>query len=273
MARFGQVLTAMVTPFDDAGRLDTGVAAELASWLVAHGSDGLVLAGSTGEASVLPDEEDVELVEAVRAAVDVPILVGGSTNDTAHSVELTARLSTLGVDGILSVCPYYNRPSQAGIEAHFRAVAGATDLPVIIYDIPIRSGRKIATRTLLALAEIPNVVGVKDAAGNPAETAKLIAAAPEGFEVYSGDDAMTLPLLAVGAVGVIGVATHWVGETMAAMIRAFDSGDLAAARSLNAAMLSSFEFETSDATPNPLPTKSMLPRVGYRGRSVSPADG
>lgn len=273
MARFGRVLTAMVTPFDDAGRLDTGVAADLARWLIANGSDGLVLAGSTGEASVLPDHEDVELVEAVRAAVDCPILVGGGTNDTAHSVELTAKLSALGVDGILAVCPYYNRPSQAGIEAHFRAVAAATDLPIMVYDIPIRSSRKISTGTLLSLAEVPNIVALKDAAGNPGETAKIIAAAPDGFEVYSGDDAMTLPLLAVGAVGVVGVATHWTGATMRAMVQAFETGDVVGARKLNASMLSSFAFETSDDAPNPLPTKAMMRSLGFAVGQCRPPMG
>lgn len=263
MARFGRVLTAMITPFDDDGRLDLDTAAQLAAWLVANGSDGLVLAGSTGEASVLPDEEDVELVMAVRDAVDVPILVGGATNDTAHSIELTERLSALGVDGILAVCPYYNRPSQAGIEAHYRAVAAATDLPVMIYDIPVRSGRKIATPTILSLAEVPNIVALKDAAGSPAATAKVIADAPEGFEVYSGDDAMTLPLLAVGAVGVVGVATHWLGPVMAQMVDAFTSGDVDRARELNAAMQSSFAFETSDEAPNPVPAKAMMRALGF----------
>lgn len=263
MARFGRVLTAMVTPFDGDGRLDTGVAADLARWLVANGSDGLVLAGSTGESSVLTDDEDEDLVRAVRAAVDCPLVVGTTTNDTTHSIELTERLGALGIDGVLAVCPYYNRPSQAGLEAHFRTIAESTDLPIMIYDIPVRSGRKIATDTLLALAEVPNIVALKDAAGNPGATAKVIAEAPDGFEVYSGDDAMTLPLLAVGAVGVVGVATHWTGATMRAMVQAFEKGDVTGARRLNATMLSSFAFETADDAPNPVPTKAMLRTLGF----------
>lgn len=263
MARFGRVLTAMVTPFDGEGRLDAEAAAELAGWLVANGSDGLVLAGSTGEASVLTDDEDVELVVAVREAVDCPILVGGGTNDTAHSIELTGRLAPLGVDGILAVCPYYNRPSQAGLEAHFRALAESTDLPVMIYDIPVRSGRKIATATILALADVPNIVALKDAAGDPAATAGVIASTPDDFEVYSGDDALTLPLLSVGAVGVVGVATHWVGTTMSDMVTAFADGDVDRARRLNAAMAASFGFETSDHAPNPLPAKAMMRALGF----------
>ncbi len=263
MAHFGRVLTAMVTPFDNAGQLDTDAAAELARWLVANGSDGLVLAGSTGEGSVLTDDEDVALVRAVRAAVDCQIVVGASTNDTAHSVELTSRLTAEGVDGILAVCPYYNRPSPSGIQQHFEAVASATSLPVMLYDIPVRSGRKISTEVILELAQISNVVALKDAAGDPGETARLIAQAPKGFEVYSGDDALTLALLAVGAVGVVGVATHWMGKTTSSMIAAFCNGEVETARRYNEAMLSSYAFESSDATPNPLPAKAMMRVLGH----------
>ena len=144
----------------------------------------------------------------------IPVVAGTGTNDTAHSVHLTQEAKSLGASGILAVCPYYNRPSQAGIEAHMRAIAGASDLPVIIYDIPVRTGRKVSSASLLKLArDTPNIVGLKDAAGNPGETAVVVANAPEGYEVYSGDDSMTLPLLAAGAVGVIGVATHWTAPT------------------------------------------------------------
>lgn len=263
MARFGAVLTAMVTPFDATGRIDLAAAQELATWLVANGSDGLVLAGSTGEGSVLTDEEDVELVEAVREAVTCPILVGASTNDTAHSVELTAKLSALGIDGVLAVGPYYNRPSQAGIEAHFRAVAEATDLPVMLYDIPIRTGRKIASDTIARLAQVPNIVALKDAAGNPAATAQLIARLPDDFDVYSGDDAFLLPLLSVGAVGVVSVASHWEGIRTRALIDAFIAGDVAQARLLNQQMLPSYQFESSDEFPNPLPAKAMMRALGF----------
>jgi 4-hydroxy-tetrahydrodipicolinate synthase len=161
------------------------------------------------------------------------------------------------------VTPYYNRPSQAGIEAHFRALAAATSLPLLIYDIPVRTGRKVASDVLVRLAnEVPNVAGLKDAAGDPGATARVAADAPDDFDVYSGDDAQTLPLLAVGAVGVIGVATHWLGDTMAEAIAAFDKGDLATARQLNARMLPSFAFESGDACPNPGPTKALLAELG-----------
>ena len=177
-ARFGRVLTAMVTPFHDDGSLDIDGAVALARWLVDHGNDGLVLAGTTGEAPTLTDDEKVELWTAVRAAVDVPLVAGTGTNDTRHTCELSARAATTGVDGLLVVTPYYNRPSQAGLEAHFKAVAATTDLPIVIYDIPGRTGRKIDTSLLIRLAnEVPTVVGIKDAAGNPGETARVIAGA------------------------------------------------------------------------------------------------
>jgi 4-hydroxy-tetrahydrodipicolinate synthase len=263
-ARFGQVITAMVTPFDAQGRLDLDAAAALARWLVDQGNDGLVLAGTTGESPTLTDDEKVALWEAVRAAVDVPLVAGTGTYDTHHSVALTEKAAAIGVDGALVVCPYYSRPSQAGIDAHVRAIADATDLPIVIYDIPIRSGRKIHTDVLLRLAhEVPTVLGVKDAAANPGETAQLIASAPEGFEVYSGDDAMTLPLLAVGAVGAIGVATHWTAPQHVEMFRRFTAGDIEGARSVNAGMLESFAFETSAEAPNPIPAKAMMRVLGH----------
>lgn len=263
MARFGTVVTAMVTPFDDQGRLDVDAAATLARWLVDHGTDGLVLAGTTGESPVLSDDEDVELWTAVREAVSVPLIAGTGTNDTRHAMELTARATETGVDAVLVVTPYYNRPGQAGLDAHFRAVASATDLPMLIYDIPVRTGRKVDTEVLVRLAhEVDNIVGVKDAAGDPSETARLIAEAPSDFEVYSGDDAMTLPLLAVGAVGVIGVATHWAGPQCAQMIAAFQKGDVETAREVNAALLESFTYETGPDAPNPIPTKAMMRVLG-----------
>jgi 4-hydroxy-tetrahydrodipicolinate synthase len=264
--RFGRVITAMVTPFADDGALDLDAAVELARWLAAHGSDGLVLTGSTGESSVLTDDEKVALWRAVADAVTIPVVAGTGSNDTAHSVHLTARAADSGVDGVLVVTPYYNRPSQAGIHDHFRAVAEAAgNLPVVLYDIPVRSGRRIKTATLLRLArEMPNVVALKDAAGDPATTAHLVAQAPAGFEVYSGDDVMTLPLLAIGAVGVISVASHWVGPQFRRVIDAFLAGDLAAAVSGHAELLDSFDFESSEDFPNPLPAKAVLRALGLR---------
>ena len=261
--RFGAVLTAMVTPFDAGGRLDLDAVAVLARWLVDNGSEGLVVAGTTGEAPVLTDDERRDLWRATVEAVTVPVLAGAGTNDTAHSVHLTKEASKLGVAGVLALCPYYNRPSQAGIEAHFRAVAGATPLPVMLYDIPIRSGRKIAHDTMLRLArEVPTIVGVKDATSDLAGSARLVAEAPGGFELYSGEDGVTLPLLAIGAVGTVGVATHWTGRLHGRMVDAFMKGDVGEARRINTVMLPSFAFETGDEAPNPVPSKALLRVLG-----------
>ena len=263
MARFGAVVTAMVTPFDDDGALDVDGAVRLARWLTDHGSDGLVVAGTTGEGPVLSDEEKLELWRAVAEAVTVPVVGGTGSNDTAHSVELTRRATACGLAGALVVTPYYNRPSQAGLEAHFRAVAAASDLPLVLYDIPVRTGRKVAHDTLVRLLrDIPTLVAVKDAAGDPAGSARLVDAAPDGFELYSGDDGLTLPLLSIGAVGVIGVATHWAGPVFAEMIASFAKGDVIQARQVNATLFPSYAFETGDAAPNPVPAKAMMRVLG-----------
>ena len=274
MARFGKVLTAMVTPFGDDGSLDVDGAAELAQWLVANGNDGLVVAGTTGEAPTLTHDEQIDVIGAVAAAVDVPVVAGAGSNDTAAAVELTERSTEVGADGILLVAPYYNRPSQAGLAQHFRTVAAATDLPVVIYDIPVRTGRKVDTATLLELAHgVDNIVALKDAAGDPAETAALIAQAPADFEVYSGDDSLNLALLAVGAVGFISVAAHWTGAEHAELVAAFEKGDVAAARQINAGLIPSYDYETGLAAPNPIPAKAMMRLLGLpAGRCRPPMD-
>lgn len=274
MARFGPVVTAMVTPFDDDLAVDYDAAVSLARWLADHGSTGLVLAGTTGEGPTLTDPEKLELFRTVAQAVTIPVVAGTGSADTRHTIELTRAAAATGVAGVLVVTPYYNRPSQAGIDAHFRAVALATDLPVMAYDIPVRTGRKISTATLVALTrEVPNLVALKDAGGNPGESARVIAGAPAHFELYSGDDAMTLPLLAVGAVGVVGVATHWAGREMAAMIAAHGAGDVIAARGANAALLPSYAFETGDDAPNPVPTKAMMRLLGQAVGQCRPPMG
>ena len=247
MGRFGTVITAMVTPFAADGSLDVKAAAVLAQWLVDHGNDALVLAGTTGESPVLTDGERIELFSAVRAAVDVPLIAGATTNDTAHSVAMTEAAASVGMDAILAVVPYYNKPTQAGMSAHFRAVAEASDLPVMLYDVPGRTGRKLATETTLELArEVPTIVALKDAGGDPAETARLMAEAPSGFEVYSGDEPLSLAFAAYGAVGVVGVSSHWTAERQQDMFAAFFRGDLAEARLINADLLASYRFMNSD---------------------------
>lgn len=263
MARFGRVLTAMVTPFTSNGAVDLDGAVKLARWLVNHGNDGLVVAGTTGESPTLTHEEQAYLVAAVADSVDAPVVAGAGSNDTSAAIDLTERVTAAGAAGVLHVAGYYNRPSQGGLDAHFRACAAATDLPVMLYDIPVRTGRKIATETIVTLAhEVPNIVAVKDAAGHPDETARLLNLVPDDFEVYSGDDSLTLPLMAIGAVGTVGVATHWVGEEVSAMFDAFEVGDTRSAAAINRRLLSSYAFEASDAAPNPVPTKCILRVMG-----------
>lgn len=260
-ALFGPVLTAMVTPFDDNGGLDLDRAQNLARHLVANGNDGVVVAGTTGESPTISYEEQRQLTAAVREAIpDHTLVVGAGSNDLRTAIKNTHMADEAGADGILAVTPYYNRPSQAGLEAHFRASAAETDLPVILYDIPIRTGRKISDEVLLSLSDVDNIVAVKDAAGNPGASARIIA--ETDLQYYSGDDGLTLPLLAVGAVGVIGVATHWVGREMADMIAAYTDGKVAEAQRLNAMMLPSFAYETGDLAPNPVPTKALMNLIG-----------
>ena len=275
MSRFGEVLTAMVTPFDAAGALDLDAAQALARWHVAQGNDGLVIAGTTGEAPTLSDGEQLDLIKAVCEAVTVPVIGGAGSNDTRHALHLTKAMAGLGCAGVLTVTPYYNRPSQAGIEHHFQAVAASTALPVIMYDIPVRTGRKIANEVMLRLArDCSNIVAVKDAANDVSSSARLMAEAPSGFELISGNDDQTLPLLSIGGSGVIGVATAWSASEHKEMITSFKKGDVERARSVNARLLSSYSFETGDANPNPQPVKAMLRTLGHPvGYCRPPLDG
>jgi 4-hydroxy-tetrahydrodipicolinate synthase len=260
--RFGSVLTAMVTPFDEAGALDLGAAADLARWLVDQGNDGLVVAGTTGEAPALTEPEKLDLCRAVSEAISGPVILGTGSNNTAETVELTAKASGAGASAVLVVGPYYNRPPQTGIEAHFRAAAAATDLPVVVYDVPARTGRRIAHDVLVRLfSSVPNIVAMKDATGDPPAAARLVADVPD-LDIYSGDDSMTLPLLAVGAVGVIGVVTHWCAPEFAEMIAAFDKGDVARARELNARLGESYDFSNSPTCVFSQAAKAMLRTLG-----------
>jgi 4-hydroxy-tetrahydrodipicolinate synthase len=254
----------MITPFDASGALDLNEAVRLAKWLQDNGNDGLVISGTTGESSTLTDVEKLSLWEAVINAVTIPVIAGSGSNDTAHSVHMTKEVTKLGAAGILAVGPYYNRPPQSGLAGHITAMANATTLPVVIYDIPVRTGRKISTQTLAKLANtVPNIKALKDAAGAPAETANLMAQVPKDFELYSGDDGLTLAFLAYGGTGVIGVATHWSAPEHQAMITAFKKGDVALARQYNDILLESYAFETGDDNPNPIPSKVMMKHLGF----------
>ncbi|MES2999161.1 MAG: 4-hydroxy-tetrahydrodipicolinate synthase [Pseudomonadota bacterium] len=261
--RWGAVLTAMVTPFDRNGELDLDAARRLARWLAANGNDGLVLAATTGESAVLSDDERCDLIRAVSEAVTIPVIAGMGTNDTRHTIELTRMARGLGAAGVILVAPYYSRPPQAGIEAHFRAAAAVTDLPVMIYDVPLRTGRRVAQDVLLRLfREVPNIVAFKDATGDPPAAAALIAQAGEHLDLYSGDDTYTLPLLSVGAVGVVGTSTHWTASEFGRMIAAFHRGDVVQARAINAKLIDSFDFINNDTSVFPMSIKAMLRTFG-----------
>ena len=230
---FGTLSVAMVTPFTTDGAVDYNEAQKLASKLVDDGCDSLVVTGTTGETSTLTDEENLGMFKAVLEAVGdrAKVIAGTGTNDTAHSVSLSKRAADLGVHGLLIVTPYYNKPSQAGVQAHFETIASATDLPVIVYDIPGRSGIAISSETLIRLAEHPNIKAVKDAKADYLATTRVMA--QTDLDYYSGDDGLTLPLMAAGAVGLVSVTAHVATQQYRQLVDAMHSGDLATARKLH----------------------------------------
>jgi len=252
------MLTAMITPFDDERRVDYDRAARLADYLVSHGSDGLVVTGTTGESPTLTDDEKLAMYRTVLDAVGkrAHVVAGTGTYDTQHSIELSAAAAEIGVHGIMAVTPYYSRPSQDGLLAHFSTIADAVELPMIVYNIPGRSARLIEIPTLVELAGHMRIVATKDAVDDPAYTARSRMALPEGFAIYSGSDIYTLPQLAVGAVGVISVASHFVGPQIKKMIAAYNSGDVGEARRIQQGLIPI--FDACFVEPNPMPTKAGL---------------
>jgi 4-hydroxy-tetrahydrodipicolinate synthase len=260
--RFGSVVTAMVTPFRDDHAVDLEGASSLASWLVDNGSDAVVVAGSTGESPTLTHREKAELFRAVGEAISgrAKLICGTGTYSTAETLELTQAAEDVGADGLLVVTPYYNKPPQRGLIAHFDRVAQATELPVIAYNIPGRTGTRIEHETLLRLAERPNIVAVKDSTGDFQAISRLIAEAPDGFEVYSGDDWATFGYVCLGAVGVVSVASHLVGPQIRQMIDLIQTGDIPAARKIHEDL--SPLFNALFVTSNPIPLKAALGMVG-----------
>ena len=260
--RFGTVVTAMVTPFRDDYTLDLDGAQELAVDLLEHGSDALVVAGSTGEAPTLTTEEKRELfrvcVEAARGKGR--IIAGTGTYSTEESIELTRLADEAGADAVLVVTPYYNKPPQRGLVAHFTKVAESTELPVLLYNIPGRTATRIEHDTLLQLASVPNIVGVKDSTGDFDGISRLLREAPPGFEVYSGDDWAAFASTSIGAVGVVSVAAHLVGERIAEMFELIEGGDVPAARKIHEEL--SPLFAALFITSNPIPVKTALELVG-----------
>ena len=261
---FGRVVTAMVTPFSGDGAVDLDLAARLADHLVAQGSDGLVLCGTTGESPTLSWAEQHELFVAVKGAVGgrARLIAGSGSNCTAEAIEATREAAALGADGALVVVPYYNKPPQEGLEAHFRAIASAApELPLMLYNIPGRTGTSLAPETTARLLDCPNVVSFKAASGTTEEVSALRALCGERLAIYSGDDALTLPMLAVGAVGVVSVASHVAGPQISAMIRAFLAGELATALARHEQLLPL--CKALFATTNPIPVKAALEMTGW----------
>ncbi|MFN7632411.1 MAG: 4-hydroxy-tetrahydrodipicolinate synthase [Cyanobacteriota bacterium] len=262
--RFGRVLTAMVTPFDGEGSLDLALAERLADHLVRHGSDGLVVCGTTGESPTLRRSEQRELFKAVKGAVGgrAHVLAGSGSNCTVEAMEATRAAAALGADGALVVVPYYNKPPQSGLEAHFRAIAAAApDLPLMLYNIPGRTACYLQPETVKRLLDCPNIVAFKAASGTTEEVERLRALCGERLAIYSGDDSLTLPMLAVGAVGVVSVASHLAGETIQAMVHAFLAGRNAEALALHEQLLPL--CKALFCTTNPIPVKAALELRGW----------
>jgi len=257
----GTILTAMVTPFDDDLAVDHAGAERLAAWLLDYGSDGLVVAGTTGESPTLTDEEKLELFRVVIAAVGdrAPVVAGTGTYDTRHSIELTRAAERCGADAALVVTPYYNKPPERGLIEHFRAIAAATDLPVIIYNIPGRSGVNLSAAALARLAEVENIVAVKQANPDLDELDRVTAI--EGLEVYAGNDDLLLDVLRRGGRGGICVASHVAGPRMAELARRARAGDLAAAEAADAELHAL--YKALFVTTNPIPVKAALNLLGH----------
>jgi 4-hydroxy-tetrahydrodipicolinate synthase len=248
----------MVTPFDHKGNLDLQKAAQLVNYLIENGTESLVVAGTTGESPTLSPEEKIALFKQVVKAAGgrVPVIAGTGSNNTYASIELTKRAEECGVDAVMAVGPYYNKPNQAGMYAHFKAIAESTSLPVVIYNIPGRSVVNIEPETIIELSQIPNIVAVKEASGNLDAMAQIIAHTPDDFDLYSGDDGLTIPVLSIGGSGVISVASHVAGPEMQEMVQAFLAGNVRKAAQLHQKLLPLMRglFKA----PNPVPVKTAL---------------
>jgi 4-hydroxy-tetrahydrodipicolinate synthase len=263
MTEFGRVLTAMVTPFDEQGRVDYERTKQLALALLDSGTDGLVLAGTTGESPTLTSQEKLRLFSEVRSAIgNRGAIVAGTTNyNTAESIELSREAAREGVDGILGTVPYYNKPPQDGLYEHFKAIASAVDLPLLLYNVPSRTVTNMLPETTIRLSQIENIVGLKDAGGNLEGTAKIVEESAPGFRVWSGDDSSTLPILAVGGYGIVSVASHLIGRQIQAMIQHFLDGRHTEAAEIHRRTLPL--VQALFVTTNPIPLKYALDRVGF----------
>lgn len=263
MRDFGSVLTAMVTPFTPELEVDYDKAGELARRLVDSGSDGVVVAGTTGESPTLTKEEKTSLFRVVVDAIgnDAVVIAGTGTNATQASIELTRAAEKVGVHGVMAVVPYYNKPPQDGLIAHFQAVAGATGLPVVLYNIPGRTGVNMTPETLEKLSSVANIVAVKEASGSLDQVTDIRRRTPPSFKIYSGDDSLTLPILSVGGAGIISVASHVAGRRLREMVDAYFAGEVGKAAAINAELFPL--FKALFVTTNPIPVKLALRLTGF----------
>lgn len=259
-----KLLTAMVTPYDEKLEVNYDKAAELARYLVANGSDGLVVSGTTGESPVLSIEEKLRLFSTVKAAVgsQVEVWAGTGSYSTKATIELSEEAEKAGVDGLLLVCPYYNKPSQEGLYLHFKAVAERVSIPLMLYNIPGRTGINLLPETVLKLAAIDNISAIKEACGSMDQVSQLKTLLPEDFAIYSGDDSLTLPMLAIGASGVVSIASHLVGKEIKQMLDAFASGDNARALEMHRYLFPM--FKGLFIVTNPVPIKEALNIMGMQ---------
>ena len=265
---FGRILTAMVTPMNEALEVDYQEAVRLAQYLIDNGSDGVVVCGTTGESPTVTDKEKIELFKAVKGALGskATVIAGIGSYSTNSSISLARMAATTGVDGLMAVVPYYNKPSQEGMFQHFKAIAEATTLPLMLYNVPSRTSANLMPETVKRLSEIANIVALKEAAGSLDQVSELKRLLPAEFEVYSGDDSMTLPMLALGCSGIVSVAAHVIGNEMKAMIDAWFDGDTAEATKWHLELYPVFKgiFVTS----NPVPIKALMNMIGIKAGGV-----
>ncbi|MGM8365427.1 4-hydroxy-tetrahydrodipicolinate synthase [Virgibacillus sp. W0181] len=268
MNNFGQVITAMVTPFDRDGDVDFNATRNLVNHLIANGSDAVVVAGTTGECPTLTHEEKLDLFRFVVKTVNgrIPVIAGTGSNNTRASISLTKQAEDIGVDGIMLVTPYYNKPSQEGLYQHFKTIAEATSLPVMLYNIPGRSAVNMSVDTIVRLSSIENIFSVKEASGDLDAMAEIISRTPEDFLLYSGDDGLTLPVLSIGGVGIVSVAAHVIGNEMQEMTTNFKNGNVQHAAKLHRELLPI--MNALFAAPSPTPVKEALNMNGVHVGSV-----
>jgi 4-hydroxy-tetrahydrodipicolinate synthase len=268
---FGRVITAMVTPFSADGDVNYAVAEKLAAHLADHGSDSLVVCGTTGESPTLTWDEEYQLFQVVQKAVagKAKVLAGTGSNSTAEAIIATEKAARLELDGAMLVVPYYNKPPQEGLYHHFRSIAeSAPDLPMILYNIPGRTGQNMLPETIARLAEVPNIVGVKEASGSLDQASHVRQLTPPEFGLYSGDDSLTLPMLSIGGTGVVSVASHLIGDSLQEMVQAFLCGKVQAATAIHLKFLSL--FKALFVTTNPIPVKLALELQGWSVGSPRP---